>query len=849
MSLPIESIDQQDPFQTHLLCKIFDLNSEKDIKRFIGKNNSRRYKWLLNWCSIKLNRLVHFIFHRGKLVHSKAIVDVAKHYGSFVNKEIANLQAKDPKFETDQAQVLKNKVKLFVNLFEGTMLEKTIKETIPCIPEKPINQPISSDEQIHESDKVEITPDLGNMTTGVVVNSEGQIHSNDTSNEPPELRNNSTMLSGNTMNLNLPLDTNPLQDQKLPIAETPPNSHESPDASIDTLINIPLSATHTPLSITGHSTHLASDPKSNTHQNAHPPQPESKPNVVIKPQASKDSTSAQKNNPIQLPRNTRPSPITQPIPPQMQAARDLVKKANQANVDAMIELGFRLELGIGLNQNISEAIAYFEKAANLDSLEAIFHLAFFFHYNIKGGRDHERANSWQKKAQEKLKSIEPQLRKDKWKNRNTITCQWYEKAVHQGQTHYSIILAIMYLNGLGIKQDMIKTIEHYTLLANAGDASYCRRLGCLLAWIPLNWDYAKAIEWLNKAIEKKDSLAFFHLGFMHELGLGIIQNIELAWKLYEQGAAKSEICSTMRLLDLYQNGSIPHNSARIKELTHQALKIVNENDQTDVDKTIFAESTPWYEKAAENNDLKLALRAARIHLDGMTGIKDLQKGVKMLCIACNGDPEIMIEIGDVYTELKDDENAKKWYLEAEKCYLQTEKTNSEAPICLGDIYAKLDNFIQAEAYYNQAVIAKHPQAKIKLGDLFVQLSRFEQAHQYYLSALSDGALEALDSIYDLGIVFEELAQKNRKSNHQISNTYYMKALEIFFIGVESGHILAINKVGSIYASKAIALSRKSDPKWTDYQKTAFDMYTLLNPDTSIKNLSLEKISDYFSQSL
>ncbi len=104
---------------------------------------------------------------------------------------------------------------------------------------------------------------------------------------------------------------------------------------------------------------------------------------------------------------------------------------------------------------------------------------------------------------------------------------WYRKAVFKGNTNAMIALGIIYLNN-----DLYLEAENSFKLA--AEKKYPDGYEMLGYFYYSREQYADALPWLNKAVEKDMPMATFYLAEAYEEGNGLPENIEKAKELYKK---------------------------------------------------------------------------------------------------------------------------------------------------------------------------------------------------------------------------------------------------------------------------------------------------------------------------
>ena len=109
------------------------------------------------------------------------------------------------------------------------------------------------------------------------------------------------------------------------------------------------------------------------------------------------------------------------------------------NADALWCIAWQYRKGLGVKQDMKQAIAWFKKAADAGSVSAMGELGWFYSHSKAVGIDYG----------ESLK--------------------WYEKAAENGDTKIMCILGNIYYNGEGRPQDLEKAFQWYQKSAEAGN--------------------------------------------------------------------------------------------------------------------------------------------------------------------------------------------------------------------------------------------------------------------------------------------------------------------------------------------------------------------------------------------
>ncbi len=167
------------------------------------------------------------------------------------------------------------------------------------------------------------------------------------------------------------------------------------------------------------------------------------------------------------------------------------------------------------NENYTEAVDWYQRAAELDDLEAMKSLALM--YTTGKGVEKNRG-----KADRLYKKMFPRLR------------------VAASENDISAIRTIAYMceNGLGVPKRVDAAIGWYRSAADLGDIASMRNLIAIYelgAYVPQNEKLA--VDWLKKAAEKGDALSMRELGERFEHGEGVTEDKKQAIQWYQTAAS------------------------------------------------------------------------------------------------------------------------------------------------------------------------------------------------------------------------------------------------------------------------------------------------------------------------
>ena len=116
------------------------------------------------------------------------------------------------------------------------------------------------------------------------------------------------------------------------------------------------------------------------------------------------------------------------------------------------------------------------------------------------------------------------------------------------------MLAGMYKDGFGVKQDILKSVENFNKSCELGYAISCRKLGEIYqnGYHGLEKNYKNAVSYYEKACGNGELDGCHNLGFMYYNGEGVQIDKKKAKYFYKKACgngANQYACSTARALE------------------------------------------------------------------------------------------------------------------------------------------------------------------------------------------------------------------------------------------------------------------------------------------------------------
>ena len=152
--------------------------------------------------------------------------------------------------------------------------------------------------------------------------------------------------------------------------------------------------------------------------------------------------------------------------------RALADSGEELAMSAMFNLGVRYGNGKGVEQDDSQAVHWYQKAADLGDAPAMCNLGFYYAQGKGVEQDDSQA------------------------------VHWYQKAADLGDAHAMYNLGFYYAQGKGVEQDYSQAIHWYQKAADLGDAPAMYNLGVHYDnGEGVEQDDSQAVHWYQKAAD------------------------------------------------------------------------------------------------------------------------------------------------------------------------------------------------------------------------------------------------------------------------------------------------------------------------------------------------------------
>lgn len=200
--------------------------------------------------------------------------------------------------------------------------------------------------------------------------------------------------------------------------------------------------------------------------------------------------------------------------------------ATKGSTYAQFELGTRYHTGFGIEQDYSEALKWYRKAAlNGDASAAS---------NI--GSMYAKGEGVAKDGKEAMK--------------------WLLLAAKKGNSMAESNIGLLYMQGIGVEKNEREAFEWFQKAAASGNATAQCNLGMIFEnGLGQEKDYAKAAEWYSKAAKQKEDNALCGLGSLYANGRGVPKDTKKALTYFRKSALNGFPQGQLLLGSMYYLGN------------------------------------------------------------------------------------------------------------------------------------------------------------------------------------------------------------------------------------------------------------------------------------------------------
>lgn len=217
----------------------------------------------------------------------------------------------------------------------------------------------------------------------------------------------------------------------------------------------------------------------------------------------------------------------------------------QGASQAQFRLGVRYEKGLGVTQNLAEALRWLVRAAEQGHTGAQYHLGRMYADGRGVLKNPTMALDWFRKAAEQgdaasqcelgvLCITGTGVSRDP-----EAAVAWFRKSAEQGNPAALFHLGVLYIDGVSVPSNPVLAFDYFQRAAEQGHADAQHRVGQMLSeGIIVTRDECRALDWFSKAAEQGHPQAQFALGMCLERGRGAVQNYIRAYAWYNLAAVR-----------------------------------------------------------------------------------------------------------------------------------------------------------------------------------------------------------------------------------------------------------------------------------------------------------------------
>lgn len=370
-------------------------------------------------------------------------------------------------------------------------------------------------------------------------------------------------------------------------------------------------------------------------------------------------------------------------------ARMWLMRASQAgSPEAMNNLGYVYEHGLGVTQDYRKARLWYSMSAQHGVEAAIQHLHSLANRDLRLSLE-ESARAGNVNGMLALAGW--YLARNEGPPDYAAARQWYEQAAASGSGVAMFELGVMYARGQGVPRDSQQAEQWYLKAASAGSSEAMVELGYMYAngiGVPPNYD--KAWQWWHQAAEAGDPSAMYGLGNLCEKAMVGAHHYEEASRWYEKAAVTGQ---DMALQMALKNARLQYESApsedsqgsvgnevaerRFEEAAARAMdRLGHMYEQGLGVSTNPGLAAHWFQKSADEGYAPAMLSLGGLYDRGHGVAKDRtvadgwykKARYKYETAAEKGDATAMLVLGELYEQgrgvQKDLEQAQNWYRQA-----------------------------------------------------------------------------------------------------------------------------------------------------------------------------------------
>lgn len=335
---------------------------------------------------------------------------------------------------------------------------------------------------------------------------------------------------------------------------------------------------------------------------------------------------------------------------QPQELDQLLARAKQGEVEAMLSVGEKYYKGEDTEQNYEEALSWFEKAAEQGSSDAQYITGYMYQHGEGTAQNYSNA------------------------------FKWYTQAALKGNSDAQYQVGYFYEYGVEVEQDYEKALKFYEMSAETGNADAQYAAGTIYEGGYLgDPDYEKAFSWYEQAAEKDLAAAQTGLGRLYKYGLGVDQDDKTACQWFQKAADQQYAGAQNYLGMAYYDGlGVEQNYEKALDLyleaAEQGLAAAQNNagwmfaqglgTTTDLERAV-----DWFRKAAQQDYAAAQNNLGYMYMEGKGVDQDYKEAREWFEKASAlGYGAASFSLGEIYYGGlgvdADREEAIKWYTKA-----------------------------------------------------------------------------------------------------------------------------------------------------------------------------------------
>ncbi len=203
----------------------------------------------------------------------------------------------------------------------------------------------------------------------------------------------------------------------------------------------------------------------------------------------------------------------------------LLQSAQKKYAPACYTLGNMYYEGLYVQENMSQAISYWETAHENGYVDATNSLGWVYENGVGVEQDYAKA------------------------------IEYYESAVEAGDGVAMCYLGNMYFDGAGVEQDYAKALEYYQASYDSGEVRAAALVGYMYEMgLGVECDFAKAVEYYGKGVVAQDAQAAESMGYLHFMGTGVEQDYVKAYEYFEMACDWGSDVAAYNIGYLYEYG-------------------------------------------------------------------------------------------------------------------------------------------------------------------------------------------------------------------------------------------------------------------------------------------------------